>query len=70
MSNAAALYAVAVSAPSEAAAVPDEAKELKHHLKDGKGFENPWNSFQHPKVFKLLKFMVWQVSLHFSTTKY
>lgn len=41
----AALYA-AIAAPLNAtAAVPEEAKELRHHLKNGKGFINPWDSW-------------------------
>lgn len=43
-STAAALYA-AVSMPMKAAAEPEEAKELRHHIKDGKGFANPWDSY-------------------------
>ncbi|KAF2865985.1 beta-lactamase superfamily domain-containing protein [Massariosphaeria phaeospora] len=41
----AALYAV-VSNPAQMGARPDEAEEKKHHLKNGKGFINPWDSFK------------------------
>jgi hypothetical protein len=41
-----ALYTVAVSEPSKASGVPEDAKELKHHCQDGKGFKNPWDSWK------------------------
>jgi L-ascorbate metabolism protein UlaG (beta-lactamase superfamily) len=47
-----ALYAV-VSNPATAFAQPEDAKELKHHLKRGKGFTNPWPSFEVLGVFEL-----------------
>jgi len=40
----AALYAV-VSNPAQVAAVPEDAREKNHHLKNGKGYRNPWDSF-------------------------
>ena len=40
--TAASLYAVTVSTSSISGAVPEEAKDKRHHLKDGKGFTNPW----------------------------
>ena len=44
--TAAALYAVTVSLSSTTGAVPEEAKEKTHHLKNGKGFLNPWDSWK------------------------
>ena len=44
--TAAALYAATVSSSSIMGAVPEEAKEKRHHLKDGKGFVNPWESWK------------------------
>ncbi|KAL8716317.1 MAG: hypothetical protein Q9220_000222 [cf. Caloplaca sp. 1 TL-2023] len=44
--TAAALYAATVSSASITGAVPEEAKEKKHHLKAGKGFTNPWESWR------------------------
>jgi N-acyl-phosphatidylethanolamine-hydrolysing phospholipase D len=38
------LYA-AVSNPAQVAAKPEEADEKRHHLKNGKGFTNPWDSY-------------------------
>ncbi|KAK5018080.1 hypothetical protein LTR60_001652, partial [Cryomyces antarcticus] len=49
----AALYA-AVTSPSQAAgAVPEEAKELRHHLKNGKGFVNPWESYRESTAWQI-----------------
>ena len=44
--TAAALYAVTVSLSTTTGAVPEEAKEKTHHLKNGKGFLNPWESWK------------------------
>ena len=40
----AALYAMTVSVSSVTGGTPEEAKEKPHHLKNGKGFHNPWDS--------------------------
>ena len=45
-STAAALYAATISASSVLGAVPEESRERRHHLKDGKGFTNPWDSWK------------------------
>jgi hypothetical protein len=42
--TAAVLYASVISSPQLLGAEPEDAKELKHHLKGG-GFTNPWDSF-------------------------
>ena len=42
--TAAALYAATVSASTVTGGTPEEAKEKPHHLKNGKGFFNPWDS--------------------------
>ncbi|KAL9638452.1 MAG: hypothetical protein Q9204_001494 [Flavoplaca sp. TL-2023a] len=44
--TAAALYAATVSPASITGGVPEEAKDKKHHLKNGKGFDNPWDSWR------------------------
>ncbi|KAL8687799.1 MAG: hypothetical protein Q9224_005047 [Gallowayella concinna] len=44
--TAAALYAATVSPASITGAVPEEAKDKQHHLKNGKGFNNPWDSWR------------------------
>ncbi|KAL8694708.1 MAG: hypothetical protein Q9218_000719 [Villophora microphyllina] len=43
--TAAALYAATVSPASVMGAVPEEAKDKRHHLQNGKGFDNPWDSW-------------------------
>ncbi|MCJ1473769.1 hypothetical protein MMC13_002420 [Lambiella insularis] len=43
--TAAALYAATISPASVTGAVPEEAKERRHHLKNGKGFINYWDSY-------------------------
>jgi N-acyl-phosphatidylethanolamine-hydrolysing phospholipase D len=45
-STAAVLYASVISSSQIAGAVPEDAKDKQHHLKDGKGFQNPWPSFR------------------------
>lgn len=40
------LYTASVSSPQVAQAVPQDAKELRHHVKGGKGFINPWSSYR------------------------
>jgi hypothetical protein len=41
----AALYAV-VSNPTQVGAKPEEAAAKAHHLRNGKGFTNPWDSYE------------------------
>lgn len=52
------LHAV-VSNPTQLAAQPEEAKAKAHHLKDGKGFTNPWDSYTEFGVFQLLGMFFW-----------
>jgi hypothetical protein len=53
------LYA-AVSNPAQLAAKPEEADEKRHHLKNGKGFTNPWDSYVESSPWELLiKGMLW-----------
>ena len=42
--TAAALYAATISSASVTGAQPEGAKDKIHHIKDGKGFINPWVS--------------------------
>lgn len=51
--TAAALYAATVSSASVTGAVPEEAKDKRHHLKDGKGFHNPWDSWKEMSGFAI-----------------
>ncbi|KAL9105966.1 MAG: hypothetical protein Q9187_008630, partial [Circinaria calcarea] len=55
--TAAALYAATISMSPVAGAVPEETREHRHHLKDGKGFTNPWDSwrdFTGPGIMKAM----------------
>ncbi|KAI4132710.1 MAG: hypothetical protein LQ338_000539 [Usnochroma carphineum] len=51
--TAAALYAATVSPASATGAVPEETKDKRHHLKDGKGFTNPWDSWKEMGGFSI-----------------
>ncbi|KAG9191944.1 hypothetical protein G6011_10678 [Alternaria panax] len=54
------LYA-AVSNPTQIAAKPEEADEKRHHLKGGKGFTNPWDSYVELSTWELLiNGMLWR----------
>lgn len=55
------LYAATISSSSIAGAVPDEAKEKRHHLTHGKGFTNPWDSWRVMSGPAILKAMLWYV---------
>lgn len=61
----AALYAATISASSVTNAVPDEASDKRHHLKDGKGFTNPWDSWRDFYGPNILKTMIWYVNFPF-----
>jgi N-acyl-phosphatidylethanolamine-hydrolysing phospholipase D len=52
------LYAV-VSNPAQMGAEPEDAKDKAHHLKGGKGFRNPWDSFKEMSIGKLFYEMGW-----------
>lgn len=56
--GAAGLYAI-VSNPAQIGARPEEAEERSHHLQNGKGFVNPWDSFRDFNPFKIMLSMVW-----------
>lgn len=53
-SSAAALYAAVVSTTQPGSAVPEDVKELKHHVKGGKGFTNPWESYADQKPLQIV----------------
>lgn len=52
------LYAV-VSNPAQIAARPEEAEARSHHLKNGKGFTNPWDSYVEASPWELVSSMLW-----------
>jgi N-acyl-phosphatidylethanolamine-hydrolysing phospholipase D len=41
---AAAIYSFAMSSPAALGAVPEDSAAKNHHLMNGKGFTNPWES--------------------------
>jgi hypothetical protein len=47
------LYA-AVTNPAQIAAQPEEAAQKAHHLKNGKGFTNPWDSYTELSAFQVI----------------
>ncbi|KAF2687140.1 Metallo-hydrolase/oxidoreductase [Lentithecium fluviatile CBS 122367] len=53
------LYAV-VSSPAQIGARPEEAEEKAHHLKNGKGFTNPWDSFRELSGPKIILSLLWR----------
>ncbi|EON64824.1 hypothetical protein W97_04058 [Coniosporium apollinis CBS 100218] len=59
-STSTALYAAVVSSSQMMGAVPEDAKDRTHHLKDGKGFRNPWDSYREMSVTAIMKAMIWR----------
>ncbi|KAL5378827.1 hypothetical protein DPSP01_008867 [Paraphaeosphaeria sporulosa] len=56
---AAAMYAI-VSNPAAVGAKPEDADAKAHHLKDGKGFINPWDSFRDFVGWKMGMRLLWR----------
>lgn len=52
------LYA-AVSNPAQIGATPEDAADKRHHLKNGKGFTNPWDSYVDATPWQLLTGLGW-----------
>ncbi|KAI9690006.1 MAG: hypothetical protein M1822_009888 [Bathelium mastoideum] len=59
-STSVALYAAVTSPLQAAGAKPEEAKELRHHLQDGKGYTNPWDSFHDRTAGEFIRSMLWR----------
>ncbi len=57
--TAAALYAATVSSSAITGASPEEVKEKRHHVKDGKGFVNPWDSWKEMQGPAIAREMIW-----------
>lgn len=55
----AALYAATISSSAITGAVPEEAKDKRHHLKADKGFINPWDSWRDIAGPTIMKALVW-----------
>ena len=47
------------ASPANQLTRPEEADDKKHHLKGGKGFVNPWDSFTDINVAKTGFTMLW-----------
>ena len=57
--TAATLYAIASITTPDGGAKPEDAVEKKHHVKNGKGFRNPWPSYKDVAPSKIMWEMVW-----------
>jgi N-acyl-phosphatidylethanolamine-hydrolysing phospholipase D len=55
----AAAYALTLTSPTALGAVPEEAAEKAHHLNDGKGFTNPWESWREFNAPQMIRKMIW-----------
>ncbi|KAI9885928.1 MAG: hypothetical protein M1823_002254 [Watsoniomyces obsoletus] len=53
-----ALLSATVAQTSQPGTEPEEARERRHHLKDGKGFTNPWDSWRDMEAFEIGKAMI------------
>ncbi len=53
------LYACTMSSPTALGAVPEDAEAKAHHLKDGKGFTNPWESWREFSGPGILGKLIW-----------
>ncbi|KAF2203409.1 Metallo-hydrolase/oxidoreductase [Delitschia confertaspora ATCC 74209] len=58
--TAAALYALTSITTPDAGAEAEEAKDKRHHLKGGKGFVNPWDSYKDLSAPGILWDMLWR----------
>ncbi|RFU35354.1 hypothetical protein B7463_g987, partial [Scytalidium lignicola] len=54
-----ALYTSTVTKPSALGAVPEDAVDKAHHLKEGKGFWNPWPSCADVTVVDIFRDSIW-----------
>ncbi|TVY86763.1 N-acyl-phosphatidylethanolamine-hydrolyzing phospholipase D [Lachnellula willkommii] len=54
------MYAT-MTAPTALSAVPEETKDKAHHLKNGKGFRNPWDSCIEQNPIKLTTTLAWNL---------
>ncbi|KAF2086582.1 Zn-dependent hydrolase/oxidoreductase [Saccharata proteae CBS 121410] len=59
-STTAALYACAISSSQLSGTVPEDAVEKAHHVKGGKGFTNPWDSYKEMSGWEIGKAMIWR----------
>ena len=62
-STSALLYATISSPTLSIGAVPKESEELRHHVKNGTGFLNPWDSYIEQSIPQIMRALFWCVSL-------
>ena len=55
---AAVMYASAVSPPAGLGAVPEDVEKKAHHLKNKKGYINPWDSYHETGFRKFFLSMI------------
>jgi N-acyl-phosphatidylethanolamine-hydrolysing phospholipase D len=53
------LYACTTTSPTGLGAVPEDSEAKAHHLKNGKGFTNPWESWKELKPAQIMLGMAW-----------
>lgn len=63
----AALYAATFSVPTQSSTAPEDAKNLTHHNKHGKGFINPWPSWMEASPWSIGYEMIRLVTPHSSS---
>ncbi|KAG9239437.1 beta-lactamase superfamily domain-containing protein [Amylocarpus encephaloides] len=56
----AAIYACSMTNPTALGAVPEDSAKKSHHLKHGKGFVNPWESWRDQIAVKIGMAMLWK----------
>lgn len=54
----AALYTCTMSSPAALDPVPEDSEAKKHHVNDGKGFTNPWESWKEMSTLEAVKAMI------------
>jgi N-acyl-phosphatidylethanolamine-hydrolysing phospholipase D len=57
----AALYTCVFSSPASLGAIPEGLDAKSHHLKNGTGFTNPWESWKNMSAPQIMKAMAWEV---------
>ncbi|KAE8453760.1 hypothetical protein EG329_009271 [Mollisiaceae sp. DMI_Dod_QoI] len=57
--TAAVLYAVSMTSPTALGAVPEDVETKAHHLKHGKGFTNPWESWRDFSAPEMMRKIIW-----------
>lgn len=53
------LFQATITNPAQVQGKPEDAAELRHHLKGGKGFCNPWESFRDENLTFFLRHIFW-----------